>query len=301
MNNRRIQRAILSICIVIFLAASLGCTSLKLALVNGLAKFDDYTRIADIAYGQHSLNGLDWYLPAADKAKHVTVIFFYGGCWGGCTVLPKEQYLFVAQALTAQGYSVVIPNYRHHPEVKFAAIMQDAAQAVEWVKAHSAEHGDNSEQLFLMGHSAGAQMAAMLTLQESYLQPKTYQSIKGFIGLAGPYDFLPMTAPYQKVVFGPEESYPATQPINFVQGTEPPLLLLYGNNDTTVKPVNIASLRQAVKQTGGCVETHEYSDLDHAFLLGALSLPFQQQEPVLSDILQFLAYYAQPNKSTCKA
>ncbi|MEQ1636552.1 MAG: alpha/beta hydrolase [Methylococcales bacterium] len=295
-----IQMVIRSMTISLLLAALLGCMQAKLFLINGLARWDDYTLIPDIAYGGQALNHLDLYLPPADKSKHVTVIFFYGGCWGGCELLPKQHYRFVAQALTAQGYTVVIPDYRHHPEVKFAVIMEDAAKIVLWADKHIADFGGGKEPLFLMGHSAGAHIAAMLTLNENYLKPAVYDHIKGFIGLAGPYDFLPMTDEYQKVVFGPVANYPATQPVNFVGGTEPPLLLLYGQGDETVKPVNIASLRQKVQHAGGCVETHEYSDLGHAFLLGALSLPFQEQEPVLTDIVQFLDYYAQPNQP-CKS
>jgi acetyl esterase/lipase len=277
---------------IVFLLALAGCTPSTLFVLNGLARFDDYTVIEDIAYGEHALNRLNIYLPARKQASRATVVFFYGGCWGGCETINKENYRFVAQTLTAHGYTVVIADYRRYPDVKFAQIMNDTSQSVEWVKAHIAEYGGDPGKIFLMGHSSGAHLAAMLTLNEDYLLPETYQSIKGFIGLAGPYDFLPFTEAYQKEVFGPEENYPASQPVNFVQGTEPPLLLLYGNNDVKVKPVNIESLSRKVRQAGGCVETHVYSGLDHVELLGALSLPLQNREPVLSDIIHFLDYYS---------
>jgi acetyl esterase/lipase len=277
---------------IILLFALAGCARSTLLALNAMAYFDDYTVIEDVAYGEHALNRLNIYLPARKQASRATAVFFYGGCWGGCATINKDNYRFVAQALTAHGYTVVIADYRRYPEVKFAQIMADASQSVIWVKAHIAEYGGDPEQIFLMGHSAGAHLAAMLTLNKAYLPPETYQSIKGFIGLAGPYDFLPFTEAYQKEVFGPEKNYPASQPVNFVQGTEPPLLLLYGNNDVTVKPVNIESLSRKVRQAGGCVETHRYAGLDHAELLGALSLPLQNSEPVLSDIIRFLDYYS---------
>jgi len=178
--------------------------------------------------------------------------------------------------------------------------MHDTAQAVVWVKMHIAGYGADPDKLFLMGHSAGAHLGAMLTLNEAYLPPEVYLSIKGFIGLAGPYDFLPFTDAYQHEVFGPEENYPASQPVNFVQGSEPPLLLLYGNDDATVKPVNIESLSRKVKQAGGCVETHFYDNLDHVALLGALSIPLQTRQPVLPDIVHFLDYYSQQGRQ-CRA
>jgi len=273
-----------------------GCTQSQLFVINSLARFDNFTVVEDIPYSSHELNHLTIYLPENTASSHATVVFFYGGCWGGCETINKENYLFVAQALSKHGYTVVIPDYRRYPEVKFGAIIDDAKQSVEWVKAHIGEYGGNPDNIFLMGHSAGAHLGAMLTLNEDYLSSMTIQSIKGFIGLAGPYDFLPFTDAYQKEVFGPEENYPSSQPINFVQGTEPPLLLLYGNGDTVVRPVNIEHLSAKVRQTGGCVETHRYEHLDHAGLLGALSVPLQNREPVLADIARFVDYYAGPTK-----
>ena len=285
--------------VLVFLLLLSGCISSKLFVINTLANLQDFTRIDDIAYGEHDLNQLSLYLPTQKKAPIATVVFFYGGCWGGCILFEKESYAFVAQALTAHGYAVVIPDYRHYPEVKFAEMIDDTKHAVEWVKTHISEYGGDSHKIFLMGHSAGAHLAAMLTINENYLPPATYHSIKGFIGLAGPYDFLPFTEAYQSVVFGPKENYPASQPINFVKGTEPPLLLLSGQNDETVKPRNTRRLFQKVRQVGGCAETHEYPEMGHADVLGALALPLQNQEPVLTDIIRFLDYYGH-NDGRCK-
>ncbi len=294
--SKHLLQQALTILWLVLLSTVSGCSNPGLIFANSLARFDDYTAIENIPYDKHELNRLSVYLPEHKQPQPVTIIFFYGGCWGGCETLNKEHYLFVAQALTAKGFNVVIPDYRRHPEVKFDDIMRDATRAVEWVKAHIAEYGGDPDKLFLMGHSAGAHIAAMLTLNEKYLAPDTYRSIKGFIGLAGPYDFLPFTDAYQKIVFGPVENYPNTQPVVFVDGTEPPLLLLYGNDDDTVKPVNIESLSRTVKLKGGCVESHRYDGLNHADLLGALSIPLQAQEPVLNDIVDFVSYYVDGSK-----
>jgi acetyl esterase/lipase len=281
---------------LVLLCNLVACSSLELFVANSLASFEGYTAIEDIAYGQHKLNRLSVYTPENKSNRRATIIFFYGGCWGGCETLNKEYYPFVAQALTAKGFNVIIPDYRRHPEVKFDAIMHDATRAVEWVKEHITEYGGDPGNLFLMGHSAGAHIAAMLTLNEKYLASETYRNIKGFIGLAGPYDFLPFTDEYQKIVFAPEKSYPNTQPVNFVDGSEPPILLLYGNDDDSVKPVNIVSLNRTVKQQGGCVESHRYDGLNHTDLLGALSIPLQAQQLVLNDIVDFVNYYADGKK-----
>ncbi len=269
-----------------------ACTSASLLIVNTLAKLDSYSVYQDIAYAEHALNRLDIYVPEkqVDKnsPRHPVVIFFYGGCWGGCETRTKEEYSFVAQALTAQGYIVVLPDYRRHPEVTFDAIINDASKSVEWVKDNIKQYGGNSNKVFLMGHSAGAHIAAMLTLNEENLQAETYESIKGFVGLAGPYDFLPFTKPYQSIVFGPEQKFPASQPVNFVDGTEPPLLLLYGEEDTTVFPRNIKNLAEKVKKKEGKVEVHIYQNIDHFSILSALSIPYQDSQEILADIVRFL-------------
>jgi len=280
-----------------------GCSSVGLSVVNLLAGFDNYHVYENLSYGSKKQNVMDVYVPETEKEtthreRLPVVVFFYGGCWGGCKTLTKEYYVFVAQALTAKGYLVVIPDYRRHPDVKFPQIMDDATQAVEWVKKHIDQYGGDPERLFLMGHSAGAQMAALLTLNERYLLPDTWNSVRGFIGLAGPYDFLPFTDDYERIVFGPEQDYPASQPVNFVGGKEPPMLLLYGNDDETVRPFNIESLTKKVKQAGGCVEAHVYDGLDHAGLIGTLALPLQNSSTVHSDIVDFLDRYAN-NRRGC--
>lgn len=280
-----------------------GCSSVGLSAVNLLAGFDNYKVYENLSYGSKKQNIMDVYVPETKKVsgqlpRLPVVVFFYGGCWGGCKTLTKEYYVFVAQALTANGYLVVIPDYRLHPDVKFPQIMDDATQTVEWVKKHIGQYDGDPERLFLMGHSAGAQMAALLTLNQRYLLPDTWNSVRGFIGLAGPYDFLPFTDDYERVVFGPEQNYPASQPVNFVGANKPPLLLLYGNDDDTVRPFNIESLTKKVKQAGGCVEPHVYDGLDHAGLIGALALPLQNSSTVLGDIADFLARHAH-NRRGC--
>lgn len=272
-----------------------SCTTVSLTLVNTLARMSSYQVYQDLSYGEHQLNSLDVYVPEEilkdSQSAFPVVVFFYGGCWGGCETRSKEDYVFVAQALTEHGYIAVLADYRLYPEVKFKQIMNDAAHSVEWVKDNIAQHGGDADSIFLMGHSAGAHLAAMLVLDESYLNKQSYQSIKGLVGLAGPYDFLPFTKEYQKALFGPKESYLLSQPINFVEGTEPPLLLLYGNEDEVVFPRNIKNLTAKVKQLGGQVEAKIYNDIDHFSILGALSIPYQQKTAILGDIIQFLDHY----------
>jgi acetyl esterase/lipase len=274
-----------------------GCASPSLFLANSLARLDNYTVIEDLSYGKGKLNTLDIYVPDYSQTQNTpvpVVIFFYGGCWGGCTVFNKEHYRFVAQALTSNKFITVIGDYRRYPDALFPEIINDSKQIVEWVNTHISHYHGDPNRVFLMGHSAGAHLAAMLTLNENYLANETYQSIKGFIGLAGPYDFLPFTEPYQQTIFGPVEKYAASQPINFVNGNEPPLLLLQGDQDKTVLPKNAKNLNQKIKLMEGSSQLQLYPNLDHSDILAALAIFIRDNSPVLNDIIDFLEFYSKP-------
>ena len=223
-----------------------GCTESKLFFVNSLASIGDYTLHRDLQYSDGEDQRLDIYTPSeediTENYRLPVIVFFYGGCWGACSDLGKDDYRFIAQTLVEKGNVVVVVDYRKYPAVLFPEIMNDATRSVEWVSQNIALYGGSKDNIFLMGHSAGAHVASMLNFNERYLNQNTHQSIKGFIGLAGPYDFLPFDEPYQPALFAPPESYAQSQTINYVDGEEPPSLLLYGKNDTRVKPHNIVSL-----------------------------------------------------------
>jgi len=261
-------------------------------VANSLARFGDYSVHHDIRYGDVDDQRLDIYLPSNIRqhkvSQRATVIFFYGGCWGACSDLVKEDYRFIAQALTDNSIIGVIVNYRKFPGALFPEIIDDAKRSVEWVNEHIGSYGGNEKNIFLMGHSSGAHLASMLTFNEDYLRPSTYQNIKGFIGLAGPYDFLPFDEPYQPTLFAPPASYAQSQTINFVDGSEPASLLLYGNDDDRVKRRNILSLANEIKKRKGRVETHYYDGIDHLGIIGALSIPLRSSTPVVKDIVSFI-------------
>ncbi len=283
---------ILTILALFIVLALLWLSSDRLALfvANSLARLDNYHVRKNIGYGKHQNHRLDVYTPDqsvnASQSKPV-VIFFYGGCWGACQSYDKGDYAFVAQAFSSLGYITVVPDYRHYPEFLFEDIMADTISVVHWVENNIADFDGDARRIVLAGHSSGAHLAAMLTLDESRLPVSSRINIAGFVGLAGPYDFYPFTENYQPTLFGPEENYPRSQPVNFMTGKKPAMLLLYGNNDTRVKPVNIESLTIAAMDAGSEVESHRYDGIDHAGILAALSRPLRDKRPVMSDIARF--------------
>ncbi|MGH8728960.1 MAG: alpha/beta hydrolase [Burkholderiales bacterium] len=263
-----------------------------LALLNLTISGEGYQRNADLVYGELPRQKLDVYTPD-DAASAAVVIFFYGGGWEDGD---RGDYRFVAQALADNGLVTVIPDYRLYPQVKFPGFLEDSALAVKWVKQNIARFGGDSRRIFLMGHSAGAYNAAMLAIDERYLAAVGVdpREIDGFIGLAGPYDFLPLTSANLKAVFGPSSGLARTQPVDFVSGDEAPMLLLNGANDTRVDPRNSSSLAARVRQCGGEVKHVVYPDLSHTRIVGAIASPFRDWAPVLDEVVEFIRAHSGP-------
>jgi acetyl esterase/lipase len=246
------------------------------------------TRVSrDVAYGELPRQRLDVYRGADARDPAPVVVFFYGGSWQGGD---KTDYLFIADAFTAEGFLTVVPDYRVYPSVKFPAFVEDGAQVVRWARDHVAEFGGDPARIYLIGHSAGAHIAVLLALDERYLEQAGVDrsAIRAVVGMAGPYDFLPFSSETLRTLFGPSDGWPTTQPINFVDGRGAPLLLLAGAWDTTVSAGNTRRLTARICANGGVARAIIYPYLGHATILGALSRPLRGIAPVLRDTVAFL-------------
>lgn len=271
-----------------------SCAKTGTAILNSLALTGDYKKTVNIAYGEHSQNTLDIYQPvkplvekSGEEIKPV-VVFFYGGCWGECNSLDKSDYLFLAQSFASKGYITVIPEFREYPDVNFTDIMSDASGVIRWVTQYISEYGGDPNQLILIGHSSGAHIASMLALNTRYLDVGTRSKIRGFIGLAGPYDFLPLDEAYQRTLFGPSERYADSQPINFVSTQSPPMLILQGAKDTTVGKHNAQNLAKKAQRLGVSQKLVIYPEHDHVGIILALSRYQIKKSLVFRDILDFI-------------
>ncbi len=242
----------------------------------------------NLPYGEGPRRRLDVYRPQDAAGGHPVVVFFYGGAWQGGT---KAGFGFVASALARRGYVVVMPDYRLHPEVAFPDFLTDAAAAVAWTRAHVGAFGGDPRALFIAGHSAGAYLAVMLALDERWLAAvgSSRADLAGAIGIAGPYDFLPLTRADVKPIFEVVPDLAVTQPISFADGRNPPLLLLTGDSDEIVRPRNSAALAARVRAKGGPVETRVYPGVGHVGIVLAFAPLLRGRAPVLDDVAGFVA------------
>ena len=187
------------------------------ALLNALVPEGGYRLERDLAYGDLARQRLDVYLPEGLAGPAPVVVFFYGGRWESGA---KGAFRFVGQALASRGFVAVIPDYRRYPEVRFPTFVEDGAAAVAWVRRNIGELGGDPGSLHLAGHSAGAHIAALLALDHHYLAEVGVDrsAVTSFVGLAGPYDFLPLDDPTLEAIYAVEDMG-ATQPISFERGT----------------------------------------------------------------------------------
>jgi acetyl esterase/lipase len=259
-----------------------GCS--PSGLVNSFVSRGDFHLVSSLAYGSDPRQTLDVYQPLAGGAKKPVVVFFYGGNWDSGK---KEDYLFLGAAMAARGFIVVLPDYRVYPEVRYPAFIADGASAVRWTLDHIAEYGGDPDRVSVMGHSAGGYIALMLALNPAYLGAARGR-LKSAVGLAGPYDFLPLTDPELKIIFGTEPDLALTQPITYADGTAPPVLLATGRLDQIVSPANVTRLAARIREHGGKVETERYALLGHITLIGAFAEPLRAITPVIDDVTRFL-------------
>ncbi len=251
---------------------------LGLHLVNAIARSVPAVR-ESVPYGDEPRHHLDWYRHP-DGALRPTVVFFYGGNWRSGR---RQDYRFVADTLLTLGCDAVIPDYRLYPHVRFTEILDDARQALEAVLRRLPE----DRPLILMGHSAGAQIGALLTLDARLLSAN--RRIAGFVGLAGPYDFYPFTEDDHWELFGPEEAYPASQPVNFVRAGAAPLYLLHGEDDRRVRRGHSKSLMEKQRAAGGIAEREVYPGMGHVEIVVAFTRLHRRRSPVVRDVGRFLA------------
>jgi acetyl esterase/lipase len=271
---------------IVTLGALAACS--PLTALNALSPAGGAEATVGIAYGQQERLKLDIYRPARPAVGAPVVVFFYGGNWNSGQ---RAQYAFVGRALASRGIVAVIPDYRLYPQVSYPDFLDDSAAALAWTAAHVASYGGDPSKLFVMGHSAGAYNAAMLALDSRWLakQGSSPAILAGWIGLAGPYNFLPIENPGVKPVFHFPDTPADSQPVAHLDGKKLPALLIAANNDKVVNPQrNTGELARRLRGHGVAVTEVYYDGVTHTTLVGSLGTPLRFLAPTLDAVDQFV-------------
>jgi acetyl esterase/lipase len=212
--------------------------------------------VRDIAYLQgggdaDQKDRLDLYLP--EGRTNVPVIVSYYG--GALTAGDKSEHAFVGQRFASAGIATVVVNYRLSPGVTHPAHIKDAAASFAWVKRHIAEYGGNADRIFVIGHSAGAYLAALLATDERYLAAHrlSLRDIRGAVPVSAFYwvERTGVAPDRDKSVWGTDQKvWIDASPAHHLHARVPPMLILYADGDEDWRRQQNVEVAQAIKAAG---------------------------------------------------
>jgi len=173
--------------------------------------------------------------------------------------------------------------------VKFPAFVQDGAEALAWVASHAAEIGGDPSRIYVAGHSAGAHLAAMLAYDRSQLERVGLPAgtVRGFIGLSGPYALDPNNDTY-RTIFAKPYGKPDWQPVQLAKAGAPPALLLHGERDDVVDVAHARAMAEALTELGVPVTLRIYPGRGHRDTVAAFAIPAPDKLPVMDEIRAFV-------------
>jgi acetyl esterase/lipase len=216
---------------------------------------------------------LDLYLPQGSSGFPVIVSIHGGALIEG----DKSTQEFVGRRFAAAGIGTAVINYRLSPEVSHPAHVQDVAAAFAWVKRFVGEFGGRSENVFVIGHSAGAYLAALLATDGRYLAAHRLgpNDIRGVVPVSG-FFWVDRVAPDRpKSVWGDDKRtwIEASPPQHLGPGL-PPSLFIYADGDDAARRRQNIDIAQAARAAGNeRVELALVSERDHASLWNRLGAP----------------------------
>lgn len=258
--------------------------------LNALVPSDSHTLDPDVAYGDDARQRLDIYRPHSPAPANgwPVVLFFYGGSWSSGA---RRDYRFVGEALASRGVLTLVADYRLYPQVSYPDFVRDCALALAYTLRQARRWGGDPDRVHVMGHSAGAYNASMLALDPRWLAPHgaSPQQLAGWIGLAGPYDFVPIVSPDIQPVFHYPDTPLDSQPIRHTEVRAIRSFLGAATSDALVDPVrNTARLAERLQQAGTDVTLRWYQRANHMTLAGAFARPLRWIAPVLDDVEAFV-------------
>ncbi len=230
---------------------------------------------------------LDLFVPEGLQDASV-LIFVHGGGWSSGD---KNLYAFVGRTFAQQGFVTAIVNYRLSPQVQHPAHIEDVARAFAWVYRNISQYGGSAEKIFVMGHSAGGHLTALLALDEKYLGAHglTLAAIKGAIPISGVYDVtIDPPGPFNvyQIVFGadPQQRRDAS-PITHVGPNRPPFLILYAQFDFPGFDAQARQLLSGLREYENEATLLEIPNRDHVTIIANIGA---SNDPTTEEILKFL-------------
>ena len=276
-------------------------TAFAFLLLVSVAQAQNLTSNIPYADPAHERQVLDIYAP--DGAKNLPVVFWIHG--GGWQTGDKTDVQIKPRVFAERGFVFVSTNYRLLPDVEMGVLIRDVAKSLGWVHKNIASHGGDPKRIFVMGHSAGAQLAALLCIDDRYLKEEgvPFDVLKGCVPVDGDTYDVPaiiMTAEIRQTVHGlplptfghrvkfgndPEKHVDFSAVTHVAKGKGiPPFLILHvaGHPDVTAQARRLGAVLEGadipVKVFGAEETTHNKLNAD-------LGLP---DDPATKELFKFL-------------
>ncbi len=281
--------------------------SLAFALLLGHAITSAFAQklTSDIPFVKdgHERHVLDIYTPEKPSDKKLPVMFWIHG--GGWQAGDKSDVALKPKVLTERGFVFVSTNYRLLPHVDMDTLIRDVAASLGWVHKNIANHGGDPNRIFVGGHSAGAQLAALICIDDRYLKEQgvSFDVLKGCVPVDGDTYDIPkiiMTAEFRQALYGgrmftfghrqkfgndPEKHVDFSAVTHVAKGKGiPPFLILYfpGNPNTRAQAVRLESV---LRESGIPARAYGKRDSNHSRLNNDLGKP---DDPATGELYRFL-------------
>lgn len=222
--------------------------------------------MSSVKYGEDPRHELDIYLPS--QTNYPVVMFIHGGSWENGN---KDIYSSLGHLFVKKGIGCVVINYRLSPQVKHPSHIEDVAKAFAWVNNNISRYGGDSERIYVMGHSAGAHLAALLATNDQYLLSHNLckTRIKGVVVVSGMYNFNSLVLRWAGLnyIFPTEVDRAAASPIRHIKPDSPSFLVLYAQKDLTTFEGQAKNFHETLQKTGCKSSLLMVSNKDHFTIL----------------------------------
>ena len=273
-NSKTVTHRFIAVVFVFFFLVRLGFAEVTYDI--------DYV---DASEYSNDKDRLDIFMPASFDLVPV-IVYFHGG---GLRMGDKADSHIVASQLSALGVAVVTPNYRLSPAVMHPVHIEDAAAATAWVMQNIEEYGGDPERIYLAGHSAGAYLVALLTLDAKYLQAHGLHSssIRGSIAIS-PFLYVEETAAVRpKDVWGTDPvQWLAASVSPHINEGKSPMMLIYASGDDKWRKRQNKKFGKAMRAHGNDVRVKQVPKRDHLSLISKITA---EDDQITELILSFIS------------
>ena len=259
--------------------------------INYLTPKDTFEKEEHLAYGLKARNRLDLYRTKNPKKQKPLIVFVHGGSWQHGN---KRDYLFIGETFAREGFDVAVINYQLAPENIFPAFVDDLAQAIHYLNQNKVKLNISTDNMILMGHSAGAFNVLSVVYSAQSQNFKYKDQIKAIVGLAGPYHFDYVGDPLSEHAFDHKISYQQVMPYYFIEPNHIKHYLLVAEQDQVVERKNTLDLDIALRQKGNHSHIAVIPKTGHITIVATLASLMSHYFKTKRTILHFLEEALEP-------